>query len=43
MKFISTRIIKADVKRLVSFYEMVTGVGGIWGNEAPSSSSSSTT
>lgn len=27
------RIITADVKRLVSFYEMVTGVTAIWGNE----------
>src|ERR1700739_5027217 len=33
MKFVSTRIITADVNRLVSFYEMVTGVGAIWGNE----------
>jgi predicted enzyme related to lactoylglutathione lyase len=33
MKFVSTRIITADVKRLVSFYEMVTGVAAIWGNE----------
>ncbi|BCZ23208.1 VOC family protein [Mycobacterium senriense] len=33
MKFISTRIITADVKRLVDFYEMVTGVSAIWGNE----------
>jgi predicted enzyme related to lactoylglutathione lyase len=33
MKFVSTRIITADVKRLVSFYEMVTGVTAIWGNE----------
>ncbi|MCK5751511.1 MAG: VOC family protein [Mycobacterium sp.] len=27
------RIITADVKRLVAFYEMVTGVTAIWGNE----------
>ncbi len=33
MKFISTRIITADVKRLVGFYEMVTEVPAIWGNE----------
>jgi predicted enzyme related to lactoylglutathione lyase len=33
MKFVSTRIITADVNRLVSFYEMVTGVAAIWGNE----------
>ncbi|MEE2852581.1 MAG: VOC family protein [Actinomycetota bacterium] len=33
MKFVSTRIITADVSRLVSFYEMVTGVSAIWGNE----------
>jgi predicted enzyme related to lactoylglutathione lyase len=33
MKFISTRIITADVKRLVDFYEMVTEVSAIWGNE----------
>lgn len=33
MKFVSTRIITADVKRLVTFYEMVTGVTAMWGNE----------
>jgi predicted enzyme related to lactoylglutathione lyase len=33
MKFISTRIITADVKRLVEFYELVTGVSAVWGNE----------
>jgi predicted enzyme related to lactoylglutathione lyase len=33
MKFISTRIITTDVKRLVDFYEMVTEVPAIWGNE----------
>jgi predicted enzyme related to lactoylglutathione lyase len=33
MKFVSTRIITADVERLVSFYEMVIGVAAIWGNE----------
>jgi len=33
MKFVSTRIITADVNRLVLFYEMVTGVSAVWGNE----------
>ena len=33
MKFISTRIITADVNRLVDFYEMVTEVSAVWGNE----------
>jgi predicted enzyme related to lactoylglutathione lyase len=33
MKFVSTRIITADVNRLVDFYEMVTGGCAIWGNE----------
>ena len=33
MKFVSTRVITADVNRLVSFYEMVTEVAAIWGNE----------
>jgi predicted enzyme related to lactoylglutathione lyase len=33
MKFISTRIITADVDRLVAFYELVTEVSAIWGNE----------
>lgn len=33
MKFISTRIITADVNRLVDFYEMVTEVQAVWGNE----------
>jgi predicted enzyme related to lactoylglutathione lyase len=33
MNFISTRIITADVKRLVEFYEFVTGVAAVWGNE----------
>ncbi|MGA8545365.1 MAG: VOC family protein [Mycobacterium sp.] len=33
MKFVSTRIITADVKRLVEFYEMVTGISAVWGNE----------
>lgn len=33
VNFISTRIITADVKRLVTFYELVTGVAAVWGNE----------
>ncbi|BBX42297.1 glyoxalase [Mycobacterium simiae] len=33
VKFVSTRIITADVPRLVAFYEMVTGVSAVWGNE----------
>jgi catechol 2,3-dioxygenase-like lactoylglutathione lyase family enzyme len=33
MKLISTRIITADVKRLVEFYELLTGVDAVWGNE----------
>ncbi|WP_214403029.1 VOC family protein [Pseudonocardia lacus] len=33
MRFVSTRIITADVRRLVGFYEEVTGTGAIWGNE----------
>jgi len=33
MKFISTRIITADVNRLVGFYEMVTGASAVWGNQ----------
>ena len=33
MNFISTRIITADVRRLVSFYELVTGVAAVWGTE----------
>lgn len=33
MKFISTRIITADVNRLVAFYELVTQTAPIWGNE----------
>ena len=33
MKFVSTRIITADVNRLVDFYEMVTEVSAVWGNE----------
>ena len=33
MKFISTRIITADVARLVAFYEQVTEIAAVWGNE----------
>ena len=33
MKFVSTRIITADVNRLVSFYESVTGMAAVWANE----------
>src|ERR1700757_2780907 len=33
MKFVSTRIITADVNRLVGFYETVTGLSAVWGNE----------
>ncbi|MGV9801416.1 VOC family protein [Mycobacterium sp. NPDC003449] len=33
MKFVSTRIITADVQRLVAFYEMVTAASAVWGNE----------
>ncbi|OJZ72553.1 glyoxalase [Mycobacterium paraffinicum] len=33
MKFVSTRIITADVRRLVDFYETVTEVPAVWGNE----------
>ncbi|OBI26124.1 glyoxalase [Mycobacterium sp. E1386] len=33
MKFVSTRIITADVKRLVDFYETVTESPAVWGNE----------
>jgi catechol 2,3-dioxygenase-like lactoylglutathione lyase family enzyme len=33
MNFVSTRLITADVPRLVDFYEYVTGVTAVWGNE----------
>lgn len=33
MKLISVRIITADVQRLVTFYEQVTGARAVWGNE----------
>src|ERR1700737_4607905 len=32
MKFVSTRIITADVNRLIDFYEMVIQVSAVWGN-----------
>ena len=33
MDFVSIRLITADINRLVAFYEKVTGVQAIWGNE----------
>jgi predicted enzyme related to lactoylglutathione lyase len=33
MKLVSTRIITADVGRLVAFYEAVTGSTAVWGTE----------
>ena len=33
MDFVSTRIISGDIARLVGFYEKVTGVQAVWGNE----------
>lgn len=33
MRLVSTRIITADVKRLVDFYEAVTEGSAVWGNE----------
>lgn len=33
MRFVSTRIITADVKRLVDFYEVVTEGSAVWGSE----------
>ncbi|ORA61656.1 VOC family protein [Mycobacteroides franklinii] len=33
MRFVSTRIITADVDRLVTFYEMVTEAAAVWANE----------
>ena len=32
MRFVSVRIITADVVRLVGFYEQVTGITAVWGN-----------
>jgi catechol 2,3-dioxygenase-like lactoylglutathione lyase family enzyme len=34
MRFISVRIITADVRRLVGFYEEVTGASAVWATEA---------
>jgi catechol 2,3-dioxygenase-like lactoylglutathione lyase family enzyme len=33
MDFISVRVITDDINRLVGFYEKVTGVPAVWGNE----------
>ncbi|MCV7344266.1 VOC family protein [Mycolicibacterium rhodesiae] len=33
MKLVSIRLITADVQRLASFYEMVTGADAVWANE----------
>ena len=33
MDFVSIRVITGDVSRLVGFYEKVTGVPAVWGNE----------
>ncbi|NGX06858.1 VOC family protein [Mycobacteroides franklinii] len=33
MRFVSARIITADVNRLVTFYEMVTETAAVWANE----------
>lgn len=33
MNFVSTRVITADVPRLVAFYEAVTQVPAVWGSE----------
>jgi len=33
VKFVSTRLITADVGQLVAFYERVTEVTAVWGNE----------
>ncbi len=33
MRLVSIRVITADVQRLVGFYEMVTQVSAIWGND----------
>lgn len=33
MEFVSTRIITADITRMVDFYEMVTEIPAIWANE----------
>ena len=33
MKFVSTRVITANVPALVAFYEQVTGATAVWGND----------
>lgn len=33
MRLVSIRVITADVKRMVTFYETVTGVAAVWANE----------
>src|SRR5689334_16502092 len=33
MDFVSIRVITGDINRLVGFYEKVTGVQAVWGNE----------
>jgi catechol 2,3-dioxygenase-like lactoylglutathione lyase family enzyme len=33
MDFVSIRVITGDINRLVGFYEKVTGVPAVWGNE----------
>lgn len=33
MDFVSIRVITGDINRLVGFYEQVTGVQAVWGNE----------
>lgn len=33
MKFLSTRVITADVRRLVDFYERVTDIAAVWASE----------
>ncbi|MDX1886048.1 VOC family protein [Mycolicibacterium sp. 120270] len=33
MKFVSTRVITADVHRLVAFYEKVAKASAVWGND----------
>ncbi|MGH3581614.1 MAG: VOC family protein [Mycobacterium sp.] len=33
MRFVSIRIITADVAGLAAFYEQVTGIAAVWGNE----------
>ena len=37
MKFASTRLIAADIKTMVAFYEMATGLQAEWQNGWPPS------